>query len=206
MQNAKREKGTKMGLNITTQAGSFDPWVKFNGKSGRWYIKGAAGEEVEVNPTAFVADFANIKTGWLWFAAGLAPDRVWDKDISNPAPKPSENHKRGFSLRLFSQATFGGVVDLSSSSMHICNSINELYEAYEAGLAANPGMLPVVKYNGTTAMKDKHGTNYKPIFSIEKWVARPAAFESDATPAPQAQSAPASAPVAATAASSVSEF
>lgn len=191
-----------MGLNITTQGGAFDPWVKFNGKSGRWYIKGQDGE-VEVNPTAFVADFTNIKTGWLWFAAGLAPDRVWDKDITNPAPKPSENHKRGFSLRLFSQGTFGGVVELSSSSMHICNSINDLYEAYEAGLAANPGMLPVVKYSGTSAMKDKHGTNYKPNFSIEKWVARPAAFDSD--DAPVAQASPAAAPQPA-AASSVSEF
>jgi hypothetical protein len=202
MQNANAKRKTKMGLNITTQSGSFDPWVKFNGKSGRWYIKGADGEEVEVNPTSFVADFEGIKTGWLWFAAGLAPDRVWDKSIKEAAPKPSENHKRGFSLRLFSQNTFGGVVDLSSSSMHICNAINELYEAYEAGLAANPGMVPVVKYNGTSAMKDKHGTNYKPNFSIEKWVARPAAFESDAAPAPQAAPAPVAAPVA----SSVSEF
>jgi hypothetical protein len=195
-----------MGLNIgATQGGNFDNWVKFNGKSGRWYIKGATGDEVEINPAQFVADFANIKTGWLLFVAGMAPDRQWDANLSTPLAKPSDNHKRGFSLRLFSNQFFGGVVELSSSSMHLCAAINDLYEAYEAGVKANPGMLPVVNFSGTTPMKDKHGTNYKPNFSIDKWVQRPAAFDGSTAPVAANQSAPVVA-VPAPQVASVSEF
>lgn len=192
-----------MGLNIVSQGGNFDPWVKYNGKAGRFYKKGPNGEEVEVINPVFVADFDNIKTGWIYFAAGTAPDRVWDASLSQPAPKPSENHKRGFSLRLFSNAHFDGVGELSSSSMHLCSAVNDLYTAFEAGRAQNPGMLPVVKYTGSTPMKDKKGTNYRPNFIIEKWVARPAEFDADASNenTQQAAAQPAPAPV-----SSVSEF
>lgn len=165
-----------MGLNIVSTGGDYNPWVKYNAKAGRWYVKGENGEQEVTNP-AFVADFDNIKTGWLLFLEGQAPNNVWDKDLTTPAPKPSDAHKRGFSLSLFSKASFGGVVELSSSSMHLCNAINGLYEQYEAGRAANAGKLPVVKYTGSTPMKDKMGTNYAPNFVIEKWVDRPADFE-----------------------------
>lgn len=180
-----------MGLNIVSEGGNYDKWIKFNGKAGRFYIKGEL-DDVEVTPTFFVADLANIKTGWLQFAAGQAPVRVWDTNLSTPAAKPSGDAKRGFSLRLFSKATFGGIVELSSNSMHICNSINDLYTQYEAQAAANPGKVPVVKYNGTTAMKDAKGTNYKPNFAIEKWIDRPA--ELDAVETGQ-QNTPQPAPV-----------
>lgn len=189
-----------MALNIVNATGNFDPYVKFNGKSGRWYCKKGE-QEVEINPTSFIADLQNIKTGWLLFFAGQAPQKTWDVDLKTPAEKPSHEHKRGFSLRLYSPATFGGVVELSANSMHVCASINDLYVAFEAEKDANQGKVPVVKFTGTTPMKDKQGTNYKPNFVIEKWVARPA--ELDAAPvAQQANNNVAPAPVVA----AVSEF
>lgn len=184
-----------MALNIVSQgSGDYDPYIKFNGKAGRFYMKGESGE-VEVTPTTFAADLENIKTGWLMFAAGMAPERVWDKSLSEPAAKPGPDHKRGFLLRLFSKQTFGGVVELSSNSMHICNAVNDLYMAFENGRGANVGKVPVVKLKAVVPMKDKHGTNYKPEFVIEKWVDRPSELD-----APKEQAA---APVAA---ASISEF
>lgn len=167
-----------MGLNIVSGGGNFDPWVKFNSKAGRFYIKGDTGE-VEVAPTSFVADLGNIKTGWISFVQGQAPVRVWDADLLTPAVKPSEDAKRGFSLRLYSKSTFNGVVELSSNSLHLCTSITELYSAYEAQAAANPGLVPVVKYTGATVMKDKMGNNYKPNFVIEKWTQRPVELDEE---------------------------
>lgn len=165
-----------MALNIATEGGDFDPYVKFNAKAGRWYIK--EGEmEVEVDKPVFVADFENIQTGWLLFLEGQAPSKVWDDNLQTPAEKPGDNHKRGFQVRLFSEKQFKGVVELASSSMHLCNAINDLYMQYEDGLASNAGKLPVVQYTDSTPMKDKHGTNYKPNFVIEKWVDRPSAFD-----------------------------
>lgn len=166
-----------MALNIvSTNSGNFDPYVKFNSKAGRWYCK-KGGVEVEVQNPVFVADFDNIKTGWILMLEGKAPNETWDGDLSTPAAKPSDAHKRGFAVRLFSNSHFGGVVKLSSSSMHICNSINNLYVQYETGKISNPGKLPVVKFTGATPMKDKMGTNYKPEFLIEKWVDRPSEFD-----------------------------
>lgn len=179
-------------LNIVSTGGDFDPYVKYNAKAGRWYCK-QGNEEVEVQNPVFVADFDNIKTGWLLFLEGQAPSKVFDASLTQPADKPSDKHKRGFSLRLYSDACFGGVVELCANSMHLCNAINDLYCAYEAG--KQEGKLPVVKYTGSTPMKDKMGTNYKPNFEIEKWVDRPAAFDESPTedvssePAPQVAAA-----------------
>ena len=165
-----------MGLNIVSSGGNFDPWVKYNAKAGKWLFKDGD-EEVEVMDPSFVADFSNIKTGWFLFMEGQAPDKVYDIDLNTLAPKPSDAHKRGFELRLFSKASFKGVVEMCSSSMHVCNAINALYDQYEAD---NAGKLPVIKANGVTPSKDKFGTNYKPNLSIEKWVTRPAEFDAKA--------------------------
>jgi len=184
-----------MGLNIAQSSGDFLPYVKYNGKAGRWYVK-KDDAEVEVTNPVFVADFDNIKTGWFMFMEGQAPSITLDPDLQNPAPKPSDKHKRGFAVQLFSKNQFGGVVELNGASMHLSNAINELYEQYEKD--RKPGQLPVVACTGTTPMKDKMGTNYRPIFKIEKWVDRPAEFDAEtqsSTPAPQAATT-----------SSVSEF
>jgi hypothetical protein len=35
-------------------------------------------------------------------------------------------------------------------------------------------MYPLIACNGSEAMKDKYGTNYKPVLALAKWVTRPA--------------------------------
>lgn len=191
-----------MGLNIV-QSGEFRPYCKYNAKAGRWYVKKDE-EETEVPNPTFVADFDNIKTGWFLFLEGQAPNIVHDPSLSQAAPKPSDAHKRGFELNLFSQSLFGGVVVMTAASMHLNNAINEVYEQYEAQRGANAGKLPVISCTGTTPMKDKMGTNYKPNLTLVKWVDRPAELNGNAAVStPATQAAPvATAPVAA----SVSEF
>jgi len=186
-----------MGLNISNGGGEdFKPYIKYNAKAGRWYVKKDEGE-VEVNNPVFVADFANIKTGWMLFAAGVAPSVILDPSLEVPAAKPSELHKRGFELEVFSKATLGGVVVFSSTSGIVGAAINEIYDQYEKEKGANVGSLPVIQCNGVTPEVGKHGTNYKPNLSIAKWVPRPAEFGSKAAsntntapsaPAPEAQS------------------
>lgn len=190
-----------MGLNISSgNSEEFKPWVKYNAKAGRWYVKKDEGE-VEVDKPTFVADFDNIKTGWFYFAAGVAPSIVYDPDLATPAPKPSENHKRGFELEVFSQNAFGGVVVFSSTSALVGGAINEVFEQYEKERGNHPGQLPVVQCTGVTPETNKHGTNYKPTLSIAKWVDRPDDFGAPAgvqTKSEPVQSAPAQ--------SSASEF
>ena len=164
-----------MALNILS-SGSFVPYAKYNAKSGRWYTRKDE-QEVEVSSPVFVIDFDNIKTGWFLFMEGQAPSVVFDASLTQVAPKPSDMHKRGFQVRLFSNAHFGGVAEFTANSMHTCNAVNDLYTQYEKDLPKNAGKLPVVAFKGVEATKDKFGTNYKPLFVIEEWVYRPAVFD-----------------------------
>lgn len=187
-------------LGIVSQGGDFLPYIKYNGKAGRWYVKKDEGE-VEVQNPVFVADFDNIKSGWFRFMEGQAPNVVLDDVVGQAAAKPSDLHKRGFRLECFSNALFGGVVELQGASMHLNSAIQDLYAEYAAAKDANAGKLPVVKCTGTTPMKDKMGTNYRPVFAIEKWVDRPAELSGEVKA--NAPTVPKPAPIDA---SSVSEF
>jgi len=174
-------------LDIGQGEGDWDPFVKYNVKAGRWFNK----DNVELHNPVFVADLANIKTGWLWFGKGICKKQM-DPDLSTRAPQPNDTYtveetgevksfwKRGFALRLFSVNSFGGVVELSGNSMQLGEAIKELYEAYLAAAPANPGLLPVVTFTGVIPVTDEHGTHFKPGLSITKWVARPVEFDQKA--------------------------
>ncbi len=173
----------------TAPSGDFTPFVKFNAKSGRWYAK-KDGSEVEVQNPVFVADLANARRAWMYFQEGQAPDVVYFPSLDAQIPSPSEKHKLGVSVNLYSEASFGGVVKLESNSTNTCSALGELHSLYEAAPESKKGKLPVVKVTGVEPVKGNFGTNYKPIFVIEKWIDRPAAFDDEAEqPAPKQASA-----------------
>ncbi len=161
-----------MPLNIGA-SGNIKPYVKFNAKADKWFVKGDDGD-VEIARPTFVADMANIATGWLRFREGEAPERTIDPSLDRAAPNPGEGFKRGFVLSVFSQKCFGGLVELSSASIHMGNAVREVYQAFEEGRADHPGQVPVVSCTGSEPMKDKYGTNYRPKLELVKWVDRPA--------------------------------
>lgn len=180
--------------------GDFTPYVKYNAKAARWYVRKDS-QDVEVQNPVFVADFANVKKAWMYFKEGQAPDVQYFESITDNMPKPSENHKLGLSINLFSENSFGGVVKLESNSANTCSAISELYDEYNKAPESKEGKLPVVKVEGAEAVKGNYGTNFKPKFRIEKWVARPAAFDEIGQSAPANNAAPAAADN-----SAVSEF
>lgn len=154
--------------------GTVKPHFKFNAKADKWFVRGADGVDQEMVRPTFVADLDNIATGWLLFREGQAPERIIDTSLSSPAPIPGEGYKRGFVLMAYSPKFFGGAAEFSSASTHVANAIRELYGEYEAERSAHRGQLPVIACTGSQAMRDKHGTNYRPIFKISQWVDRPA--------------------------------
>jgi hypothetical protein len=161
-----------MPLNIGAN-GSIKPYVKFNAKADKWFAKGETGD-LEISRPTFIADLANIVTGWLRFREGQAPERVIDPSHDQAAPCPGEGFKRGFVLAVYSQNFFGGFAELSSASIHMGNAIREAYSAFEAQRGSHPGQVPVIACTGSEPMKDRYGTNYRPKLEIVKWVDRPA--------------------------------
>lgn len=162
-----------MGLNIGG-TGNGKPYCKYNAKADKWFVRGADGEDVEIGRPTFVADFDNIATGWLLFREGQAPERVMDASIDRAAPLPGDGFKRGFVVMAYSPKFFGGAAEFASASIHLSNAIKDVYAQYEAERASNAGKLPVIACSGSQAMKDRYGTNYRPIFAIVQWVERPA--------------------------------
>ena len=193
------------GLGFSS-GGDFKPYIAYNAKSGKWSMK-KDGVDTEVEKPTFVIGFDTIKTGYMYFATGQAPQYAWNPSLSQKIPRPEgvgadgkPNFKEGFAVDLFSNKHFGGVVEFCSSSMIVRDAINVLYTAYEEGKSANPGKLPVVESNGTTKVVGRHGTNYSPNFKITSWVDKPVEF-SQSAPANQSAEAP-----PAPARSAVSEF
>lgn len=172
-----------MPLNLEPRTGAdFVPYMKFNAKAGRWYTKTDSGEEAEVKKMTALFDLAGIKTGWLLFNEGGAPEHVWDANGTVP-PQPTPKHKRGFAVNVFSPKELGGLRELSSSSNVAIIAIKELYDAYEAAPEAKQGLVPVVSCEGIAPVKSKFGTNYQPTLKITRWVERPSAMPADVTTA-----------------------
>lgn len=171
-----------MSLMIGGGGGSAKAYLKFNAKSGRWGFRALDGTENEISDPTFIADLANIATGWMKFTEGQPPEKIMDPAIDQAAPQPSREHKRGFILNVYSKNFFGGVAEISGTSMALSNAIKAVHSQFESERADNAGKVPVIAAKGAEAQKGKFGTNYMPKLSIAKWVDRPADL-TDASPA-----------------------
>jgi hypothetical protein len=173
----QQEKEIIMRLNIGG-TGTGKPYCKYNSKADKWFVRGLDGEDTEIERPTFVVDFENIATGWMRFREGEAPERVMDPSIDRAAPSPGDGFKRGFVVMIYSLVFFGGAAEFASASLHISGAIRDIYAEYDAGKGSNPGKLPVIACKSSQAMKDRHGTNYRPTFTIVEWVDRPAELPS----------------------------
>lgn len=184
-----------MAFGITVSGGGggeeFLPLLTYNSKGGRMKtrdrVEGANGwESVEQDLTGkqpyFVMDLANVMVGWLFFKAGAQPIKALVPNGQTVPPRPGgdfgvdaqgkpQGPKQGFMIKV--QDASGTVREFSSNAASVVNALGDLHTVYELAPEARQGMLPVVQYTGDTEHKTKHGSNYSPIFTIVKWVARP---------------------------------
>lgn len=170
-----------MPLNLEPRSADFIPYVKFNAKAGRWYSKTETGDEFEVANMTAIFDLESIRVGWVHFQEGLAPDATWDSGpVAAAAPTPQ--HKRGFSLNVYSKKELGGIREFSSTSNVTILAIKDLYEKFETAPERKKGMVPVVRCENVLPIKSKFGTNYQPVLTLLRWVARPAELPAHLTP------------------------
>lgn len=166
------ERKREMPLNLEPRSSEdFIPYIKYNGKAGRWYIRNDAGMEDEVRDMTAIFDLANIKTGWIMFSENGPPVSQWDNGAM--AAQPGPNYKRGFSVKVFSPQKLGGMREYQSNANVSIIAIRNLYEAYEAAPEAKQGLVPVVQCTDVAPIKGFKGVNYQPTLKIVKWVPRP---------------------------------
>jgi hypothetical protein len=162
-----------MPLNLEPRSSDFTPYLKFNGKAGRWYTRNDVGEEVEITDLIAIFDLALIKTGWIHFEEGLPPQTAWDSNAA-ASPKPSNmpKAKRGFAVNVFAPK-IGGLREFSSTSNGAVIAVRDLYDGQFEKAPERLSKVPVVKCEKILPVKSKFGTNYEPVLKIVKWVDRP---------------------------------
>lgn len=169
-----------MPLNLSVGDGDFVPYLKYNAKAGRFYVKPeGATEEIEITGPVLAFDMANIRTGWLYYAEGSGPEKVWDPSPTQMAPKPPgpKKFKRGFEVMVVGNAILPGgkklgLREFSSTAGNVIASILRMHSAYEAGMQENPAKAPVFKCTGVKPITGAYGVNYEPQFDLVSWVAR----------------------------------
>lgn len=158
-----------MRLNIGET--DFTPYVKYNAKSDQWFVRVDGNDRALADQTDLVMDLTNIETGWLMFVEGTAPVRVMDTSLTQAAQKPdNDKAKRGFVVNVLIN---GALHEFSSASGHVCRAVAELFEAWSKRTDIN-GKVAVVARKESKRMRDKHGTNYRPVFEIKELIDRPA--------------------------------
>lgn len=164
-------------MSVPQGSGDFIPYIKYDARAGRWHTKMDGDELEEVGNMTAIFDMDSLKTGWFEYFEGQAPEKTFDPSLSEAAPKPGEKAKRGFLLNIYSEKNIGGLREFSSTAACVIESMNTLYDEWQAGKDANTGKMPVVKCKGVTSIKTAKSTNYAPALEIVSWADRPDAFD-----------------------------
>ena len=163
----------------TGHSGSEGPWLTW---SVRGFVlrTGNYREPFAWPERGVVLDIFNLKTGWCYTGggAGAAPKWKWNRNRNHFEPQPSEKCKKGFSIPC---AIGGKSATWEQSGAASWNGLTGLADAVNAGFAANPGKLPLVKLTGVRVEKYNKGSTTIPLLQFMQWVDRPACLGGDET-------------------------
>ena len=126
-----------------------------------------------------IVDFENMETGYLLFAAGIAPDFKVVR-IGNEFPdRPSDKHKHGVRLMIKLAKDCSGdkpIREMAGTSKAFLSGVEAVYTLYLAEKDNHHGKLPVIVLQKTTPVRsgtgDHSSTNYQPTFKIVGWAPR----------------------------------
>jgi hypothetical protein len=169
-----------MPLNLSVGDADFVPFIKYNAKAGRWYVKPeGATEEIEITNPVLAFDMANVRTGWLYYAEGSGPEKVWDPSPTQMAARPPgpKKFKRGFEVMVLGNTMLPGgkkmgLREFSSTAGNVIGALLRMYAVYEAGGPESVGKVPVFKCTGVKPITGAYGVNYEPQFDLVSWVER----------------------------------
>jgi hypothetical protein len=177
-----------MGI-FNINSGGGGSYIRFMPSANAWVYKG---EEITLGQ--IVIDHDSVRTGWGKMSEGQAPEWQWDERLGVSGRQPSPDHKRGFSIIMYTKQT--GSVEWSSTGTGPVIGFEKIFEEIWNAKDANQGKCAVIDYTGSTPMKIGKGNTRTPNFKIAKWVNKTAIpWQSDETaPAAPAPAAPAPAP------------
>lgn len=184
---------------------SFRLRVEYNSKAGRMFrvdrAQDASGSysnskvDITMSQPEFAIDMGSIQVGFFHFPPGSPPSKELVYLGERMPVKPSPDHKAGFQVLIYNPKDMGEEArEFSASAGATVNALEDLHAQFLAAPEAKEGKIPVIKVTDHQPIQSKHGTNYKPVFTIIRWTARKEeVFGPRTVPAPGA-SIPALAP------------
>lgn len=161
-------------------------YIRFSPSVNAWTI---GGEEIPLKKVLF--DFDSLRTGWCLLEAGSPPQWVWDETIGRRGARPSDDFKRGFSIRMW-LGPDRGWAEWSSNGTGPGLGMEALAGIVMPQKAENEGKVAVCQYTGSNAEKIGKGSTRVPAFELLGWADRPAddGDEVEDEPPPQKRTAP----------------
>lgn len=177
-------------------SGSSGPWINWHSKEsndgaipGRSFsLRDQDGRKVFggfVDGVMF--DIDNMKLGWCHStgAPGAAPEWQWNPSLSQFAPQPGADWKRGFSIPIISQSGNTAVWEQAAAGAYIG------FENLVPQLRQREGnKLPLVKMDGFETIQGKRGSFNVPKLVVAGWVDKPATQAQEIATAPAPAVAP----------------
>jgi hypothetical protein len=150
-----------------------------NGSSDNVYIKHCStskcwkvGDEALDNVVHLLIDPATIQTGWGIYEGAYSWQ--WDDKPGVGKPQPTPDHKRAFSVWMYTKEHKGKL--WRRFSWGESQGFNALCATFWNDISANEGKVVHVKYTGAKVEKFKVGQAAIPAFEFVKWVDKPEDF------------------------------
>ena len=120
-------------------------YIRFKPSVNQWLVDGD-----EIDLKGLLIDPQSLKTGWGKISEGVAPEWNWDERPGVKGPKPSDDHKRGFSVMVF--IPNAGWREWTSTGSGPKMGLEAVWPAIHNGAASNADKMAMVAFNGAKAV------------------------------------------------------
>ena len=190
-----------MPLKLLNTSGG-NAFVRYSIEDNMWLISTPEGEPQDVTDAIMsnpiYIDIANVEMGWLKLQGGR-DWVVWEDNEPANTPKPSDAHKQGFAVQMYSKKVFGEEEpqrEFNSSQVGMLEFIKKLYDELEDSF--EDGKAAVVQLTGATRVKIGKGSSRIPTFKFMGMNTNPIEHHVQEDVQPIQEQATVSAPVAST--------
>ena len=156
-----------------------NPYISHKAATQSWYRNK---EELDIN--YFMIDTTTMKFGWGKYDLTEGYSYVWQKDLFTPIDKPSDDHKKAFSVWVLPKYVDGDRNIEHPPCLWQRHSFGEYSGFQQMGACfyeeslkpENQNKLPVVKWVGSEAMTVGMGNTAIPKFELAAFKERPDNF------------------------------
>jgi len=166
-------------------SGEKTEWISFKPSANGWLMDG---EEVDLNGKGILVDPSSIKTGWMKIAQGMAPDCLWDEKVGRRGERPSEDHKRGFSVMVMPKVKVEDGMNENwkqwqsnsvGAFMGLQDLLSGITRSDKDAFSKNDGKVIQAKYTGSKINDGGVGKTRIPQFDFLGWGNAPTSSQID---------------------------